>query len=153
LSQLSARAPGPTMEAYLIPVLRRLGPALPASDVYRVFDRIPADPAIARQILPLIANLDSEDSKIRDAAATSLKALGREGVHACLRLDEAVLSPEQRNRLSAFYESEGWMHVPDVEAARRDPEFLSGCLEDQDPAVRTAATNLLAALRVAPGIR
>jgi hypothetical protein len=158
LSQLSARAPGSpvvpaTMEDYLIPVLRRLGPALPASDVYRVFDRIPADPAMTRQILPLIAKLDSDDAKARDAAVTSLKALGRAAVHACLRLDEAILSPEQRNRLSAFYASEGWLHVPDIEAARRDPEFLSACLEDQDPAVRTAATNLQAALRVAPGAR
>jgi hypothetical protein len=148
LSQLSARAPGPMMEEYLIPVLRRLGPALPASDVYRVFDRIPADPKMARQILPLIAKLDAEDSKARDAAMASLKSLGRAAVHASLRLDDAVLSPEQRNRLSAFYESEGWVHVPDIEAARRDPAFLSGCLEDPDPAVRTAATSLLAALRV-----
>jgi hypothetical protein len=149
LSQLSARAQGSTaaMEDYLIPVLRRLGPALPASDVYRVFDRIPADPNVARQILPLIARLDSDDAKVRDAAAASLKELGRAAVHACLRLDQAVLSPEQRNRLSAFYDSEGWMHMPEIEAARRDPEFLSACLEDQDPAVRTAATNLLAALR------
>jgi hypothetical protein len=153
LSQLSARAQDATMTQYLIPVLQRLGPALPASDVYRVFDRIPADPKVAQQIVPLIARLDAEDSKVRDAAAASLKAMGRAAVHACLRLDEAVLSPEQRNRLSAFYESEGWVHVPDIEAARRDPGFLSGCLEDQDPAVRTAATNLLAALRVAPGIR
>jgi HEAT repeat protein len=119
-----------------------------------VFDRIPADPAVAQQVVPLIAKLDSDDSKVRDAAVASLKALGRAAVHACLRLDEAVLSPEQRNRLSAFYASEGWLHVPDIEAARRAPYFLSACLEDQDPAVRTAATNLLAALRVAPlGIR
>jgi len=103
--------------------------------------------------VPLIARLDAEDSKVRDAAAASLKALGRAAVHACLRLDEAVLSPEQRNRLIAFYASEGWVHVPDIEAARRDSAFLSGCLEDQDPAVRTAATNLLAALRVGPGAR
>ncbi|MDB5323214.1 MAG: hypothetical protein JWN40_4845 [Phycisphaerales bacterium] len=149
LMQLALRVPGP-IEDYLMPVLQRLGPALPASDVYRVFDRIPADPAITRQILPLIARLDSDDSKVRDAAAASLKALGRPAVHACLRLDEAVLSPEQRNRLSAFYASEGWVHVADVEVARRDPVFLTGCLEDEDPAVRAAASTLLAALMLAP---
>ncbi len=152
LPQLAARVSGP-MEDYLLPVLRRLGPALPASDVYRVFDRIPADPKVTRQILPLIAKLDADDSKVRDAAATSLKALGRQAVHACLRHDDAVLSPEQRNRLAAFYASEGWVHVADIDAARRDPAFLTSCLQDEDPAVRAAASNLLATLMLAPANR
>jgi hypothetical protein len=150
LSQLSVRAAGP-IEEYLLPVLQRLGPALPASDVYRVFDRIAADPAMTRRIMPLIAKLDSEDAAVRDGAVASLKGLGRAAVHACLRLDEAVLSPEQRNRLAAFYASEGWVHVPDVEAARRDPVFLTACKEDEDPAVRAAAASLLTALMLAPG--
>src|SRR5207248_8185046 len=69
----------------------------------------------ALPILPLVAKLDADDAKTRDAATAALKALGRPAVHACLRLDQSNLSPEQRNRLSAFYAAEGWIHVPDVE--------------------------------------
>ena len=69
---------------------------------------------------------------------------------ACLRLDLATLSAEQQNRLGSLYACEGWMHVPDIDAARSDPTYLAACLEDEDPAVRSAASNLLAALRAVP---
>jgi hypothetical protein len=152
LNQVPVRAPN-LLEKYLLPVLNRLGPARPASDVYRVFDQIPADPQVARQILPLIAKLDADDPKHRDEAVAALRALGRPAVLTCLRLDASTLSPEQANRLSAVYASEGWLHVADIEAARRDPAFLTSCLEDEDPAVRTAAATLLAAQRAARMLR
>jgi hypothetical protein len=152
LNQLPTRAAG-LMNDYLLPVLQRLGPARPASDVYRVFDQIPADPKVVAKIRPILAQLDANDSRQRDAAAVELISMGRQAVLACMRLDPAELSPEQQNRLTSMYRGEGWVHVADVEAARRDPVFLSSCLEDQDPAVRLAARNLLAAIRAVPGGR
>jgi hypothetical protein len=146
LAQLTTRAPG-MEEHYLMPILRRLGPGRPASDVYKVFDQIQADPKVIRQILPIITRLDSDDSVVRDAAAASLKAMGAPALLACMRLDPSILSPEQKNRLDAFCATDGWVHVPDIEAARHDGEFLTACLEDEDPAVRSSAANLLAALR------
>jgi hypothetical protein len=152
MKQLPQRAPA-VMEKYLLPVLRRLGPARSASDVYRVFDQIPADPKVTAAIGPLISRLDSDDGAVRDAAAARLKAMGRAGTLACLRLDPATLSPEQKNRLAAFYAAEGWIHVSDLEAARNDEAFLASCAEDQDEAVRTAASSMLAAIRAAKQLR
>jgi hypothetical protein len=152
LAELPTRSPT-LLQGYVMPVLRRLGPGRPAVDVYRVFDQIPADPKVVRAVLPLIAKLDSDDSTTRDAAMTALKAMGRPAILACMRLDPAMLSPEQKNRLSAFYAAEGWLHVPEIEAARADADFLTSCLEDQDEAVRTAASNMLAGLRTARQLR
>jgi hypothetical protein len=149
LSQIPARAPG-LLENYLLPVLRRLGPAQPASDVYRVFDQIPADPKVVKKVWPVLEKLDASDARDRDAAFTELQRMGRQAVLACLRLDVTTLSAEQRNRLTALYACEGWAHVPDVDAARSDPVFLSACLDDPDPTVRSTASNLLAALRAVP---
>jgi hypothetical protein len=152
LSQLDVRVPG-LLENYLVPVLRRLGPARPASDVYRVFDQLPADPKVTRRLWPVLARFDAGDPRARDAAMTDLRQMGRRAIHACLRIDPVTLSPEQQTRLTALYATDGWTHVRDVDAARSDPAFLASCLEDPDPAVRLAATNLLAALRAVPDVR
>jgi HEAT repeat protein len=141
------------MDRYLVPVLRRLGAARPASDVYRVFDQIPADPKVSDAIAPLVAKLDSDDGAVRDAAAAALKRMGRPATIACLRLDPATLSPEQKNRLAAIHASEGWLHLVDLEAARADEAFLASCTEDEDEAVRTAASNQLAAVRAGKRLR
>jgi hypothetical protein len=151
LAALSARAPS-VMETYLMPVLRRLGPARPACDIYRVFDQIPADREVVRRVRPLLGRLESGDPSVRDAAARSLKEMGRPAVLACLRIDPATLSPEQWNRLNAFFAADGWVRVTDVAAARCDVGFLTACLEDEDERVRTAAANTLAALKAVRGL-
>ena len=153
MKELPTRTPAIIIDRYLLPVLRRLGAARAASDVYRVFDQVSADPAVTKRVMPLLAGLDSDDSAVRDAAAAGLKAMGRPAVLACMRMDQASLSPEQRGRLAGFYAAEGWMRVADVEAARGDEGFLASCTEDEDPAVRAAASNLLAAARTARQLR
>jgi hypothetical protein len=152
LNELPTRAPA-VVERYLLPVLRRLGAARAPSDVYRVFDQIPADPKVTESIAPLIAKLDADDNAVRDAAAAALKRMGRPATLASLRLDPGTLSPEQKNRLAALHASEGWLHVADVEAARADEAFLASCAEDEDEAVRTAASTLLAAVRTAKQLK
>jgi hypothetical protein len=152
LNQLATRVPN-LMEKYLLPVFRRLGAGLAASDLYRVFDQIPADAGVTRRVWPLVMKLDSPDGAERDEALKWLKAMGRPAVLACMRLEAEALSPEQRNRLESFYASQGWAHVADVEAARRDPVFLEACLEDEDPAVRAAASHTLAAIRAVRQMR
>jgi hypothetical protein len=145
-AQLTANAPG-LVSDFLRPVLRRLGAARPAADVYRVFDQIPADPTVKKKLRPLLIDLEAPDAAAREAAVDAIKALGRPGVLACLRTNPSTLSPEQQGRLRSLYASEGWLHVSDVEAARTDVEFLSSCAEDDDPRVRDVATNMLAALQ------
>jgi hypothetical protein len=146
LGQLHQQVPALT-DRYLLPTLRRLGPAAPAHAIYRVFDQIPASPEATRRVLPLVARLDAADPAARDAAAAQLKAMGRPATLACLRLDATELTPEQRARLGAMLMAEGWVNVGDVEAARTDEAFLASCTEDEDPAVRAAASALLTAVR------
>jgi hypothetical protein len=143
--QLPARLPAAVWDDVRM-VLGRLGAARPASDVYRAFDQIPADPAVTKKVRPLLRELEAPAPEAREAAMARIRALGRPGVLACLRREPSLLSPEQASRLRALYATEGWVHVEDPEAARSDPEFLRGCLEDEDPRVRSVARNTLAAL-------
>jgi hypothetical protein len=147
LPQIPVRVPG-LQERYLMPILRRLGPGRPAVDVYRVFDQIPPDSKVVEQIQPLLSKIDSDESADRDTAAAAIKAMGAPALLACMRLDRSTLSPEQKNRIDAFCASDGWVHLSDFEAARRDVDFLAACLDDENPAVRSAAANLLAALQI-----
>jgi hypothetical protein len=79
LKQLQAEHPE-EVRKYLAPLLRtmtgrsilRPGPA----DVYRVFDTIPADPAIARKLDDLLVRLDADSYAVRDKASAELHALG-----------------------------------------------------------------------------
>jgi len=137
---------------YLTRVFRQLGPGVAASDVYRVFEQIPADPKVARQVIPLVARLAASDAAERDAALAALRAMGRPAVLATMRIPASELSPEQAERLASFHASDGWCHIPDIEAARHDEHFLTACLQDEDPAVRAAAESSLAALRVTRGL-
>jgi hypothetical protein len=137
----------------VVPVLRRLGPGRAGVDVYRLFDKIPADPRITRDVLRLIKRLDADDVLERDATVRELRTMGRPAALATLRLDASLLSPEQASRLSSFWADEGWARVDDVEAARKDEAFLESCLEDEDPAVRDAANNTLATIRAARLLR
>lgn len=152
LSDIQTRVPN-LQDRYLMPIFRRLGPGRPASDVYRVFDQIPADPKVTKQIMPLLMKLDADDSMVRDAAAAALKKAGAPAILSCMRMDRSLLTPEQNGRIDAFCATDGWVHLTDIEAARHDGEFLKACLEDEDPAVRSAAANQLAALRTAGVLR
>jgi hypothetical protein len=135
-------------ERVVVPILRRLGGAGRAgADVYRVFDRISADPLVTRDVLRLIARLDADDVAERDATLRELRRMGRPATLATLRLDRAILSPEQTSRLSSLWADEGWAQVGDIEAARKDEPFLESCLEDEDAVVRDAAVNTLATIR------
>jgi hypothetical protein len=144
--QLPLRAPE-LFGHHVVPVLRRLGPARAGADVYRVFDKIPADPAAIRQIAPVIARLDAEDPRDRDAAQRELRTMGRAAMLAAMRLDPSLLTPEQNSRLVSLRLGDGWARLTDVKSAAKDEAFLMSCLEDEDPAVRTAAANTLAVLR------
>ena len=138
---------------YVVPALRRLGPGRAAADVYRVFDQIPADPKVTRDVMALVARLGADELTERDAAARELRTKGRAAMLATMRLDPALLSPEQNSRLAWFRAADGWVRVEDVDSARRDEAFLEACLEDEDPAVRVAAANTLAAVRASRLLR
>jgi hypothetical protein len=142
LMQLRAEHPEP-FRLYVLPLLAQftdpsfLQPG--AADVYSVFPEIPADQKIAEDLNQLIPQLDADDPIDREAASERLRQLGGPGVLAALRLDETILSEEQKLRVHSFVS--GFRRRPSVDPAmeRRDLAFLIDCLEFDDPSVRSAA--------------
>jgi hypothetical protein len=116
---------------------------LDAGDVYRAFDDIQPDPAVAAAVARLLPALDAESFAQRDRAARDLAALGPAGVLAALRLDRRGLTPAQRSALDGFIASRTLDPRRSVADARKDPEFLLKCLGYPDKAVRPAARDAL----------
>jgi hypothetical protein len=131
---------------YLEPPLRRItgrsllkpGPA----DVYRVFEQIQPDPAVARQVARLLIRLDAESFKERESASDALAQLGGSAVLAVLRLDRSLVSAEVNTRLTSFLAAHGNSTV-DPQQAATDRHFLVDCLDDEDAKVRSAAKEAL----------
>jgi hypothetical protein len=133
---------------YLMPLLVRLGgeqmlrPG--GADVYRVFSELPVSPAVAAKVRELLPRLDSAVFSQRDAASRELAELGARGAQVVLKLDRAVLTFEQNDRLDAFLDTQRRRGIDgDPAAMRKDAAFLVDCLEDEDAAVRGAAKEAL----------
>jgi hypothetical protein len=143
LTRLQAEHPR-EVHQYLLPLFRRWsmdellrpGPA----DVYEAFEELPATSGARQAVDDLLPRLDSNNATERDAASAALTALGRDGIHAALRLNRSGLSFEQIDRLDAFIES-GRRRA---RSENVDPMFLLDCMEDDDLAVRTLAGSRLA---------
>ena len=145
--------PGPVAR-YLEPVLRDLhadAACLPADPPleYQVFDAdVAVDGPTADRVKQLVARLDADDFRDRDAAGDQLRAMGPIAAVAVGRLDPATFTPEQRARTAALLRQ--FRPVTDVDAVRlrTDVDFLFNCLNDADPFVTRAA---LAQLRSTTG--
>ncbi|HZK80299.1 MAG TPA: hypothetical protein VFC46_04510, partial [Humisphaera sp.] len=146
LKQLRSENPA-EFRAYVLPLLGKFTDATfmqpGAADVYGAFVEIPADEKIIRAIEQLAPALDSDAPNERDAASAKLSQLGKPGVLAALRFDDANLSLEQKIRLRGFVA--GYRRCPwtPPAVAMRDISFLIDCLEYEDPAVRAAAKSAL----------
>jgi hypothetical protein len=135
---------------YLAPLLIRLTgtdvlrPG--ATDVYRAFPEIPATPQAVQSVKALLPQLDVDSFEQREAASSELSRLGSPGILAVLRLDQAMLTQEQKARCDAFLNTQRRREIEDPDKARRDPDFLLEVLNDDDLAVRAAAQKALASL-------
>jgi hypothetical protein len=135
---------------YLAPALMRLAGkdllGLGATDVYDAFTNIPANPSVVQTVMSLLPRLDADSSDQRDAASAELARLGAPGILAVLRLDRTTLTQEQKSRCDAFLNSERRRTFDNPDEALHDSEFLLEALNDDNPAVRVAAKNALAAV-------
>ena len=135
------------LRRFLLPALGKLTdqPILRpgASDVYRLFSQIPADPKVTARLLALLPGLTSEESEARDRATKDLFALGRAGALAAMRFDPELLVPEQATRLGELIMAHSRMTLEDPAEAAKDVYFLIDCLEDEERAVRLAASEAL----------
>lgn len=133
--------------AYLVPMLQRLagGTSLlepAAGDVYRVFSDLQPDPLVLETVRKIIPDLSNRDPKVRDRASRELASLKRQGVLAAMRIDRDSLPPEAADRLAGLITTH--THDPRTpEQLLGDDVFLTDCLADPDPRVRTRAKQLL----------
>jgi hypothetical protein len=112
---------------------------------YQVFaPEVRVDERTAATVRRLVAQLDADDFRDRDAAGDQLRALGPIAAVAVGRMDDAALSPEQRARTAALLRH--FRPVSDAAAAglRENADFLLNCLRDPDPFVTHAALARLA---------
>jgi hypothetical protein len=136
-----------TIRKFLLPILKKLtGQSVlrpGASDVYRVFTHIPADPRVTGRLFACLPGLVSDVQEIRDRATQDLLSLGPTGALAALRTDAEVLLPEQANRVGELIRAHRRMTLEDPAQTSNDPHFLIDCLEDDDKLVRAAAKTAL----------
>jgi hypothetical protein len=146
MQQLIAEHPQEVRQ-YLVPLIHNLtgrfllhpGP----SDVYRLFDSIPADPAVMTKLDAILGRLESDNYAERNKAGKELASKGPPFVLAALRRDPADLSAEAKNHLEQFIAKNSNATLDNLAAARKDRSLLLDCLEDEDPAVRSAAKTAL----------
>jgi len=146
IKQLIAEHPQ-EVRKYLAPLIHDLtGKSLlhpGASDVYRLFDSIPADPAVMKKLDAILLRFESDAYAEREKAGKELSAMGIPFVLAALRHEQADISAEAKNHLDRFIADHSNANLEDVDAARKDRSLLLLCLEDEDPAVRGAAKTAL----------
>lgn len=136
-------------ERYLRPILRdlRLNASLFAIDAklaWQVFaDRYPLDPALPAKVRALVAQLGSDEFKERERASAQLKAIGQPAAIVVQRLNDATLSPEQRNRIDNFLVPYRTLGPGDAHHLSTDVGFLLGCLDGDDDALRVVALDQL----------
>ncbi len=106
------------------------------ADLYRAFDQIQPDLNVVEKVEDILPRLDSLSFPDREAASAQLAALAAPGVLAAVRVDQDLLSAEQRNRIIAYLAEFTRRNFDSPAAARQDLNFLIESLEDADPAVR-----------------
>jgi hypothetical protein len=146
LEELRSRRPA-EYRRYVLPMLLKFlpegtrDPLRPGpADVYAVLHEIRADDRAARRVRELLPLLGDESPSRRDQALSDLRRLGPAAVLAVLRLEPAeldALTAEQKGRLASFLAPH--RRPGDAPPDGKDPDFLCDCLNDDDPAVRSAA--------------
>ena len=120
--------------------LSRVDPRL----AWQVFgDAFVASPQLQSQIKTILAKLDADDFRNREAASRELDQLGQPAALALMRMDRTGLSDEQRGRVDAFVTKFKPIPPEQVERLRRDRDFLLDCLFADDQGIRTRALQQL----------
>lgn len=102
--------------------------------------RLPRDPAVAREVEALVAQLDADRYQEREAATRRLRELGGPATLVLSDLPRGRYSVEQNSRIDAALAA--FRPLSDQAAAGRlkDTEFLLGCLAySDDPLIRAGA--------------
>jgi hypothetical protein len=133
-----------------VPVLKLLSsngenPLMPlAGDVYRAFNTLSASEETTRLIRALVKDLSASDFVTRTRASRELASLGRRGVQAAMQFNTTHIPPEAAERI-AFFIAQNTHDARPADVLLKDSAFLYDCMTDPDPAVRTAAADIVRA--------
>lgn len=132
------------VQKYVRPLLRELGfddlfdvDAVLARQVFRA--EWPADPAMLDKAAKLLAAMNDNSFRRREAAVRGLDALGPDAVVAVLTMDRATFTPEQTTLVDDFLARHPGVAQKDAAALQTDREFLLDCLTSEEPRLRKIA--------------
>ena len=148
LSELRRKYPAETMR-YLEPLFRGFGQSgvlfqVDSKAAWQVLGATYTPPPdVAKQVDAVLARLDADDAKVREAAAKELEQLGQPAALVLMKRDRAKLSEEQLSRVETFLAP--YKPLSDDEAVQRreDPEFLLMALSSDEPELATRALDRL----------
>ena len=148
LAELRRRYPTETMR-YLEPMFREFGQSgvlfqINAKAAWQVLGATHTPPPdVAKQVDAVLARLDADDAKVREAAAKELEQLGQPAALVLMKRDRSKLSEEQLSRVETFLSA--YKPLSDEEAARMrdDPEFLLMALSSDEPELANRALDRL----------
>jgi hypothetical protein len=90
------------------------------------------DPKVNAAVKQILARLDADNFRDREAAAADLQKLGQPAAICLSRWNRAGLSPEVNSRIDAFLSSYRPLPDADAQRLRGDVNFLIDCLYDND---------------------
>jgi len=99
--------------------------------------------AMEKEVKSLVAKLDSEIYSEREAAMTTLRAMGPDGALVLYHLDRDGLSLEQLGRVDALIAVHSFLARDQAARVGSDPEFLLDCLYSDEVPIREVAAKRL----------
>lgn len=105
--------------------------------------RAEPDPSALAKLRSLLADLDADAFRTREAAAESLRALGPEGARAARTLDRSALSPNQNEQIDALLAPFSPLSPEQARTHADSPDYLLDVLDLDDLRLRTLAWSRL----------
>ncbi|MDP9172855.1 MAG: hypothetical protein M3O30_03200 [Planctomycetota bacterium] len=138
------------VEEFVRPMLRdmEIEYLMPPADLQaiQVFEKeSPIDPRVTNKVQALVRNLDADSAEDRDAATKQLVRIGAPAVVLLLRMDHAVLSPEQLTRINSVCGEAKLVSKEQARTLKKDVGFLISCLSSQDRNLRIQGLKTLEA--------
>ena len=113
--------------------------------------RLPRDPALVREVEALVARLDADNYREREAATRRLRELGGPATLVLSDLPRGRYSAEQNSRIDAALAAFRPLSEEVAAGRLKDTEFLLGCLAYSDDAlIRAGASGELERLTGRP---
>lgn len=137
------------VDTYLRPIIRSMGQegrvfgAKPEVAWQVLGSRYTPDPKLIERLSTILARLDADDFRQREAAAAELKQLGVPASIALMKMDRSKLSLQQNSGIDEFLAEFAPLGEEDSRRLSGDVSFLLDVLYSEDAALRQLALDQL----------